>query len=152
MTDVQQRFMSKVIVRPRTRCWIWIGAKSYGISGKAADPYGYFLFEKKNRLAHRVSYQLHVGPIPEGKQIDHLCRHTLCVNPDHLEPVTPRENVRRGYSFKPKATHCANGHEMTAENTYLKPQSTTVKARRECRTCRAIQIKAHYARKEAAHG
>lgn len=83
--------------------------------------------------AHRFSYELHVGPIPEGLVIDHLCRNRLCVNPDHLEPVTSQENVRRGHEalgVRQYATHCKNGHEYTPENTLI-----TVEGWRSCRTC-----------------
>ena len=72
-------------------------------------------------LAHRVAYELEVGPIPKGLTIDHLCRTHGCVRPSHLEPVTPRENVLRGQTIPAKnanKTHCLRGHEFTPENTY----------------------------------
>ncbi len=74
-------------------CWIWIGAKRGG--------YGRFkVAGQKSVTAHRASYELHVGPIPEGMQLDHLCRNPACVNPSHLEPVSAAENVRRGDAGK----------------------------------------------------
>lgn len=87
------------------RCWIWIGAifKDKG--------YGQF----QNRSAHSFSYQLHNGPVPSGKQLDHLCRIRCCVNPHHLEPVTIRENLARGKSWLHKGMFkekqfCKKGH------------------------------------------
>jgi hypothetical protein len=70
-------------------CWLWTAAH---------HRYGIFQPEKGNQLAHRIAYEMLVGPVPEGLELDHLCRVTLCVNPAHLEPVTHRENVRRGKS------------------------------------------------------
>jgi hypothetical protein len=73
----------------------------------------------KNVLAHRLSYETFVGPIPIDKQLDHLCRNRLCVNPCHLEPVTQRENILRGEGVpaqNARKTHCKNGHELSPEN------------------------------------
>lgn len=70
-------------------CWIWQGAM--GLNG-----YGVVQNSKRRLFAHRVAYEVHVGPIPNGLVIDHLCRVTRCVNPTHLEPVIQRTNARRG--------------------------------------------------------
>lgn len=74
---------------PETGCWVW-----QRCTGRAG--YGYTSVDGVRVSAHRAFYERHVGPIPEGLHIDHLCRNTSCVNPDHLEPVTCAENLRRG--------------------------------------------------------
>src|SRR4051812_22635773 len=79
-------------------CWIWTKSKTW-------NGYGLAAFEGKTTTAHRVLYQLIKGPIPAGLDLDHKCRNRLCVNPDHLEPVTRRENLHRGFF----ARGCVNG-------------------------------------------
>lgn len=86
--------------------------------------------------AHRWAYEHFVGPIADGLVLDHLCRNTSCVNPRHLEPVTQQENVLRGSApaaINAAKSHCVNGHEFTAENTYLRPNGWRI-----CRICRAL--------------
>ena len=92
---------------PNSGCWLWIGASTSNGYGLYAPP-----APAKTRQAHRESYQLLVGPIPDGLEIDHLCRVRSCVNPFHLEAVTHRENVIRGNpkSYARRTTHCAQGH------------------------------------------
>jgi hypothetical protein len=95
-------------------CWLW--RKCISASG-----YGLFSFNQKTTRAHRFSYELHIGPIPWGLQLDHLCKIKNCVNPDHLEAVTARENVLRSDGITARLarwTHCKRGHEFTSENTY----------------------------------
>ena len=110
------RFMRKVRVCA-SGCWEWTAHVQ-------KDGYGSFALRKNGRstitgLAHRVSYEHWLGPIPEGLQLDHLCRNRRCVNPKHLEPVTGKINVRRGDTGKHhrEKTHCPAGHEYTPENT-----------------------------------
>lgn len=114
-------------------CWIWIGR--IGPNG-----YGIFSADGQGRrgkpavVAHRMVWGELVGDIADGLELDHLCRNRPCVNPDHLEPVTRTENVRRGMAgaIKRAKTHCAQGHQYTPENTYTYgPQNF-----RGCRTCR----------------
>ncbi|MDP9224875.1 MAG: HNH endonuclease [Actinomycetota bacterium] len=99
-------------------------------------------------LAHRVAYELLVGPIPEGLTLDHLCRNTSCVNPQHLEPVTVRENVLRGMGWGAKnkrKTHCHRGHPFDAKNTLRIPGGT-----RKCRTCANQASREYRLRKKAS--
>lgn len=104
------------IIDTSTGCWLWQRATRYG--------YGHKKVGGKDWRAHRWYYEQVNGPVPAGLQLDHLCRVRACVNPDHLEPVTQTENIRRGQ------THCKNGHEFTAENIYRTPEGT-----RQCREC-----------------
>jgi hypothetical protein len=89
-----ERFESKFFVAP-DGCWLWLGAINN-------NGYGRFWFDDKTCKAHRISYELYVGSIPSGMQIDHVCRQTSCVNPHHLNIVTNTENQRR----KPKVKIC----------------------------------------------
>jgi hypothetical protein len=125
---VEARFWAKVEKLGPDDCWIWNGATSAG--------YGHFHFGDTHVLAHRWSYEQAIGTIPNGLQLDHLCRTPACVNPDHLEPVTLAENVLRGISLSAKnarKTHCKHGHELTPENTYVRPSGF-----RNCRACRTL--------------
>jgi len=121
-----ERFRAKYEVRANG-CWEWIGAlqtNGYGSFGVGAG---------KSMLAHRWSYEHHVGPIPDGLTIDHLCRNRRCVNPKHIEPVTIAENTRRGespFAKNARATHCKRGHELTADNL-----RTRKDGRRQCKAC-----------------
>ena len=105
-------------------CWNWLGYKSktgYGRCGRV--------------WAHRRAYELLIGAIPAGLEIDHLCRNRGCVNPGHMEVVTHQENQRRGnspYGINARKTHCIRGHEFSEANTYISPNG-----RRNCRRCHA---------------
>lgn len=113
------------------RCWLWRGSvkkDGYGRIGAT--------------VAHRAVYEVLVGGIPEGLELDHLCRVIVCVNPRHLEPVDRLENMRRRYATY---THCKNGHEFTTENTYVMPDGN-----RSCRTCRNAASLRYKARRRGA--
>lgn len=108
-------------------CWLWQAADN-------GAGYGQFWIGSKNVLAHRWSYEHFKGPIPEGLHVDHLCKVTKCVNPEHLEAVTQFENIRRGSPWKWKSehiTHCPKGHPYSGKNLYLNPFG-----RKVCMTCK----------------
>ena len=111
-------------------CWVWRGPlNAYG--------YGNFHIEGKTHQSHRLSYESLRGPIPDGFEIDHLCRNRRCINPDHLEPVTPYVNNMRSFSFaavNARKTHCPKGHPLDGDNLYRHPNGG-----RMCRTCRRDQ-------------
>lgn len=117
------RFAEKVALTD-SGCLEWIAGKTQGGYGT----FGGSRYAKRH-LSHRWSYEYHVGPIPEGFDIDHLCRNRACVNPEHLEAVTRAENIRRAAVLK---THCPSGHPYDAENTYVRPGTT----HRVCKACR----------------
>ena len=105
-------------------CWLWPGSKT-----KTHGKLGLWTGEKLVTIyVHRAMYERHVGPIPDGLVLDHLCMVPLCANPAHLEPVTQGENVRR---WAATITACLRGHEFTEENTYVNKKGV-----RHCRTCR----------------
>lgn len=147
-----RRFVPKVCVNPDTGCWEWTGAKR--------DGYGLFKVKGKNVSAHRWSWEFFRGPIPQGLEIDHLCRNRACVNPNHLEPVTKTENMGRipwtdaaraahkagrdkSATMRRTATHCRRGHERTPENIYVTPTGGW-----SCRKCRALAQRRYSERKK----
>ncbi|HEV2928117.1 MAG TPA: HNH endonuclease signature motif containing protein, partial [Propionibacteriaceae bacterium] len=114
VVEVAARFWAKVDRSGGPdACWPWT-------ANRMDSGYGRYSIDGRSKLAHRISYELSVGSIPDGLQIDHLCRNKPCVNPTHLEAVTQRENLLRGDTVPARnaaRTHCANGHEFTPENT-----------------------------------
>jgi len=130
-------------------CWEWVGHRSRGGYGKIVMPRTHGTWESgspKSVFVHRVAYEVFVGPIPDGLHLDHLCRNRACCNPEHLEPVTNRENLLRGESFSAvnaRKTECVNGHAFDAANTYV-----TRQGHRACRACaRATRAKSAASRR-----
>lgn len=110
-----------------TPCWVWQRFINPG-------GYGMLKIDGRTKVAHRDSYERLVGPIPEGLELDHLCRVRACVNPDHLEPVTGRVNILRGEGQGAKharKTHCVHGHPLSGDNIWVSPQGW-----RRCLTCK----------------
>lgn len=107
-------------------CWLWTGDRDQ-------DGYGRFNIGGVHYRAHRVALTLHAGPLRDDQVPDHLCRNPSCVNPAHLEAVSPQENNRRGYSvsaINARKTHCKRGHPLAGANLINHRDG-----RRECRTC-----------------
>jgi hypothetical protein len=134
--DIDERFWRKVkfedSVFPENGCILWTGGQ---------DGRGYARFctdAVHQRAAHRWVYERYRGPVPNGMELDHLCRVRHCVNPDHLEPVPHKVNLARSditvQARLSARTHCINGHEFTPENTFFKRK---VRGRR-CRICKRL--------------
>lgn len=131
------RFLAKIELIPFSSCWHWTGRpnnKGYGTYSGS--------------MAHRRAYEALKGQIPTGLEIDHLCRVRLCVNPLHLEAVTPKENVRRADAgwgkFNRKKTHCRKGHSYSGRNLILRFPPSQPNGKRVCKTCEKINKKKSY--------
>lgn len=140
---VRDRITSRIAVEDRgytSPCWI---------SDRSTMDNGYtrMCHGGKVWLTHRLSYVMHVGPIPDDLVIDHLCRQRACANPDHLEPVTQRVNLHRGDGFigqQSRRTRCIRGHALYGDNLYRAPNGS-----RLCRTCRHMHREASRLRNAA---
>ena len=146
MPTTEQRFLAKVAIPNANGCMLWLGATDgtgYGQLRVGSMKDG----TRRMMPAHRFSYELWVGPIPGGLQLDHTCRVHLCVAPHHLEPVTQRENLMRGETIVARyasRSQCGNGHKYTIESTYWHGHI------RKCRICDRIRHKRYRDTKVAA--
>ena len=118
-----KRLVSRIKPSP-DGCWLWTASTGNG-------GYGSISVDGVWSGAHRVAYEMFRAPIPEGLDLDHLCRVRRCCNPWHLEPVTRKENLRRGLTGQ--KTACHNGHPYTSENTYIRKSG-----KKQCRLCARI--------------
>lgn len=128
-----ERFNSKFEKRGSDECWPWT-------AGLAPNGYGKFWLNGKTLGAHRISYLIHCGPIPEDKVICHKCDNKKCVNPSHLFLGSMKDNiqdcVKKKRQWNQKKTHCPQGHEYNKENTYVR---TDGKGKRHCLVCQRIR-------------
>ena len=140
-TSTEDAFMRRHEPEPNSGCWLWTGAASRSRKGSL---YGNLrVHGGKDKPAHRFSYEMFVGPIPQGRTIDHICRTTLCVNPRHLEVVSMRENILRGdgpAAVNARRTLCQNGHPFSVDN----------RGARVCRVCESARQRRYRARKLGA--
>ncbi len=121
-----ERFKRFVMPVTESGCFLWIGSVN-------SEGYGQIQIDGSSRGAHRIAYELAKGPIPNGLQIDHLCRVRCCVNPDHLESVTAKVNTLRGKSIQARnalKTICSHGHQLNGRNLYFRPNGN-----RACKMC-----------------
>jgi hypothetical protein len=135
------RLARKILIEPNSGCWLWEGNLNH-------DGYGRVTINYVSRRAHTVVYELLVGPVPEGKELHHLCKTPPCCNPLHLEPLTRLEHVKLGSNWPLPAqalmrlkTHCPRGHAYDEANTYFYRGSRT------CRKCRVLRTQEYYKRK-----
>ena len=147
--DAKKRFWSKV--NKTATCWLWTASTARG--------YGIFWNGRRKVVAHRISYELFVGFIPNELQLDHLCRVRHCVNPGHLEPVTQQENILRGEgeaAVNARKTHCKRGHPFSGDNLYMRPAYNNRRKSRACRTCHKLSERRYRKNnnkpKEVEHG
>jgi len=131
--SVHDRFWAKANGSGVDTCWKWTSAF-------CRQGYGMFWMFGGGRLAHRVAYELMIGEIPEGLDLDHLCHQRDCVNPWHLEPVTRRVNLRRGNGTG--RTSCPQGHPYVTGNIYMERTGT-----KKCRTCVIARVRAYKIRR-----
>ena len=141
----QMNFMERLAqfaaTRTREECWVWPGSLATG--GYGLTPIRGADGKKRTIGVHRLAYEAVIGPIPDGLQIDHLCRNRACFNPYHLEAVSGHENWRRGESpsaLHSRKTHCSNGHAFDEANTWVSAK----RHQRVCKTCTRIRVRAYY--------
>jgi len=134
MKTLLERFSDSV--QRTDSCWLWTGSCD-------KDGYGRFKINSRYVRAGRFAYQMAHGSIPDGAQLDHLCRNKPCVKPDHLEPVSNKVNQQRG--LWGMRSVCAQGHAYTPANTYFRPNG-----RRDCRACIRQRVRTYRQRAKVA--
>lgn len=145
------RFFNKIFQEPNSGCWLWEGrlsVKGYGIFYLNTDGNGPSGRNAKPISAHRFSYENHCGIIPKHLELDHLCRTRCCVNPRHLEPVSHRENVRRGISpsgLNVDKAKCIRNHVLGGDNLYVDKRGN-----RHCKRCAADSMHRRWMRIKGA--
>lgn len=133
LVDALEPRLRARIVERGDGCWDWIGTRT-------SKGYGMARVDGRTTTAHRVVYEALVGPIPPGHHLDHSCRHAGCVNPAHVEPVTPAENRRRQVMlhgtdhYLGAKTHCPAGHAYSGRNLYVYVDRDG-QAHRRCLAC-----------------
>jgi hypothetical protein len=138
-----ERFTSKVEPGQPDECWLWVASTRNGYGQFSVGP----RHRRKMAYAHRLAFEATRGAIPSGHQIDHLCRTPRCVNPNHLEAVTPRVNTMRGKSPSARharKTHCPQGHPYEGDNLYVDPNNGW----RQCQQCRDVRRYESYHRRK----
>jgi hypothetical protein len=131
---IRERLEEYIIPEPNSGCWLWLGTRS-------SNSYGMFWLNGRYEMAHRVVYEEFRAKISDGLTLDHLCRNTFCVNPNHLEPVTYRTNTLRGISLvaqNAKKTICKRGHHLSGNNLYLRSNGG-----RACKKCNLLRTLAY---------
>ena len=136
------RFWNHVLLQPESGCWLWIGTRTW-------NGYGRMSYRNRGFAAHRFVKIIQTGkPIPDNMEIDHLCRNRWCVNPEHLDIVTKRENMRRSplvlASLNEAKTHCPKGHPYSKTNTRWRMYKNG--RQRVCRICDVLRSRAYKAR------
>lgn len=139
----QDRLWSNIDVVDVDDCWVWKGATT-------VKEYGRLRVGGRKKLAYQYAYELVCGPVPDGLELDHLCRNRACCNPFHLEPTTHQENVLRGVAgltnnHQTKKTHCPSGHPYSDTNTRKQD------GQRRCIVCRREQGRSIYHRQRELH-
>lgn len=135
MSSYEYKFWKKIVLDFKTGCWNWVGKPDVG-------GYCRWVVGNKNILVHRSSFELFKGKIMEGLQIDHLCRNTKCVNPNHLEAVTARTNVLRSNNRaanQHRQTRCIRGHLLYGENLRIRDDGS-----RQCITCQKFRRRRYF--------
>lgn len=134
MLTTEERLARLSVPEPNTGCVLWLGCcnhHGYAVIGKLEG-------DNRTRLAHIVAYEAARGAVPSGMVLDHLCRVRSCINPRHLEPVTPRENSLRGdcaASRNAAKTHCPRGHAYSGENLLMRQRASGEFIGRGCKKC-----------------